>query len=100
MTIPPLLSTRKMEERPTPRKKREIKRDIIFFPGNFNARSFSHFLTFQVLVAQIGNVLGLKDVDRGIDDYRSTASLSYDEFRFYLSKEVSRHFPCYFYLTR
>ena len=44
---------------------------------------------FQVLVAQIGNVLGLKDVDSGIDDFRSTNSLSFDQFRFYLCKEVS-----------
>ncbi len=49
---------------------------------------FIFAVIFQVLVAQIGNVLGLSDVDNGLDDYRSTSSLTYDQFRFYLSKEV------------
>ncbi len=43
----------------------------------------------QTLIAQIGNVLDLQDVDNGLDDYRSTPSLSFDQFRFYLFKEAS-----------
>jgi len=42
-----------------------------------------------VLTAQIGNVLELEDVDKGLDDFRSTQSLSFDQYRFYLSKEVN-----------
>jgi hypothetical protein len=43
----------------------------------------------QSLTAQIGAVVDLADVDKGLDDYRSTNSLSYDQYRYYLFKEVS-----------
>jgi hypothetical protein len=37
----------------------------------------------------LGTILELEDVDRGLDDYRSTNSLSFDQYRYYLFKEVS-----------
>ena len=46
------------------------------------------FCVFQTLTAQIGNVLDLQDVDKGIDDYRSTPNLTFDQYRYYLFKEV------------
>jgi hypothetical protein len=49
---------------------------------------FQHF--FQTLTAEIGNVLELKDVDKGIDDYKSTPHLTFDQYRYYLSKEVRK----------
>ncbi len=49
-----------------------------------------HF--FQALTAEIGSVLELKDVDKGIDDYRSTPHLTFDQYRYYLSKEESNFF--------
>jgi len=47
----------------------------------------------KTLTAEIGNVLELKDVDKGIDDYRSTPHLTFDQYRYYLSKEVFSALP-------
>ena len=45
-------------------------------------------ISFQTLIAQIGQALDLEDVDNGLDDYRSTNTLTFEQFRFYLFKEV------------
>ena len=61
-----------------------------------NADSYILLITkwfsLQTLTAEIGNVLELKDVDKGIDDYRSTPHLTFDQYRYYLSKEVNISF--------
>lgn len=43
---------------------------------------------FQTLTSQIGKIVELEDVDKGIDDYRSTQSLTFEQYRYYLFKEV------------
>ena len=45
-------------------------------------------LHFQTLTSQIGKILELEDVDNGIDDYRSTTFLTFEQYRYYLFKEV------------
>ena len=52
----------------------------------------TEWFSLQTLTAEIGNVLELKDVDKGIDDYRSTPHLTFDQYRYYLSKEVNISF--------
>lgn len=47
----------------------------------------------KTFTALIGNVLDLKDVDNGIDDYRSTAYLTFEQYRYYLFKEVFSALP-------
>jgi hypothetical protein len=44
---------------------------------------------FQTLTSQIGKIVELEDVDKGLDDYRSTTYLTFEQFRYYLFKEVS-----------
>ena len=66
-----------------------IKRDIIWLCYLFPCYYIS-FL-FQALTAQIGNVLELKDVEKGIDDYLSTPHLTFDQYRYYLFKEVETY---------
>ena len=51
-----------------------------------NVCLFSIF--FQNLTLQIGKVLELEDVDNGLDDYRSTSNLTFEQYRYYLFKEV------------
>ena len=43
---------------------------------------------FQTLTSQIGKIVELEDVDKGIDDYRSKQSLTFEQYRYYLFKEV------------
>ncbi len=38
-------------------------------------------------------MLELEDVDNGLDDYRSTNNLSFDQYRYYLFKEVFSALP-------
>ena len=40
------------------------------------------------MTLQIGKVLELEDVDNGLDDYRSTSNLTFEQYRYYLFKEV------------
>ena len=49
----------------------------------------THCFLFQSLTAQIGTVLEIQNVENGIDEYRSTAYLTFDQYRYYLFKEVS-----------
>ena len=40
------------------------------------------------MTLHIGKVLELEDVDNGLDDYRSTSNLTFEQYRYYLFKEV------------
>ena len=44
---------------------------------------------FQGLTADIGKILELDEVDKGLDDYRSTSYLTFEQYRYYMFKEVS-----------
>jgi switch-associated protein 70 len=46
------------------------------------------FVSCQVLTANIAVILDLYGVEKGLDHYRSTASLSFEHFKQYLTKEV------------
>jgi hypothetical protein len=47
----------------------------------------------QTLTAEIGKILELQDVDNGLDDYRSTTYLTFEQYRYYLFKEVFSALP-------
>lgn len=47
----------------------------------------------QVLTANIGTLLDLYGVEKGLDHYRSTNSLNFDHFKYYLLHEVFSNFP-------
>ena len=67
----------------------EIDRyDKTFLLISIRVSPFYFLIFFQTLTSEIGTVLELKDVDKGIDDYRSTPHLTFDQYRYYLSKEV------------
>ena len=51
------------------------------------------FFFLQLLTAEIGKILDLQDVDKGLDDYRSTSFLSFEQYRYYLFKEVFSALP-------
>lgn len=44
--------------------------------------------SFQVLTANLATLLDLYGVEKGLDHYRSTPTLSFQHFRFYLAQEV------------
>ena len=73
-----------------PKKIDTFDKNLSFKIAAWIVVSWLHFLLFffQTLTAEIGSVLELKDVDKGIDDYRSTPHLTFDQYRYYLSKEV------------
>lgn len=48
---------------------------------------------FQTLTSQIGTALDLEHVEYGLEDYRSTNNLSFDQYRYYLFKEVFSALP-------
>lgn len=48
---------------------------------------------FQVLTANIGTLLDLYGVEKGLDHFRSSQELSFDEFRYYLQHEVFTSLP-------
>ena len=48
---------------------------------------------FQNFTSDIGKILELQDVENGLDDYRSTAYLSFEQYRYYLFKEVFSALP-------
>ena len=54
---------------------------------------FLSFFYFQLLTAEIGKILDLQDVDKGLDDYRSTSYLNFEQYRYYLFKEVFSALP-------
>jgi len=45
------------------------------------------------LTADIGKILELDDVDKGLDDYRSTSYLTFEQYRYYMFKEVFSALP-------
>lgn len=47
----------------------------------------------KLLTAEIGKILDLQDVDKGLDDYRSTSYLNFEQYRYYLFKEVFSALP-------
>ena len=53
---------------------------------------FSPFI-FQNFTSDIGKILELQDVENGLDDYRSTSYLSFEQYRYYLFKEVFSALP-------
>jgi len=63
--------------------------DYLALEGDGTAQKFK----LKTLTSEIGTVLELKDVDKGIDDYRSTPHLTFDQYRYYLSKEVFSALP-------
>lgn len=52
------------------------------------------FQRSQVLTANIGTLMDLYGVEKGLDDYRSTQSLTFDQFLYYLQREVSLTIYC------
>jgi len=47
----------------------------------------------KLLTDEIGKILDLQDVDKGLDDYRSTSYLTFEQYRYYLFKEVFSALP-------
>ncbi|KAK4873844.1 hypothetical protein RN001_013204 [Aquatica leii] len=47
----------------------------------------------KVLTANIGTLLDLYGVEKGLDHYRSTSSLNFDHFKYYLQREVFSSLP-------
>lgn len=50
-------------------------------------------LHFKVLTANIGTLLDLYGVERGLEHFRSTPTLNFDQFKYYLQKEVFSSLP-------
>jgi switch-associated protein 70 len=44
----------------------------------------------QVLTANIGTLLELYGVEKGLEHYRSTPNINFDHFLYYLTKEVNK----------
>jgi hypothetical protein len=42
----------------------------------------------QVLTANIGTLLDVYGVEKGLEDFRSTSSLNFEHYKYYLQKEV------------
>ncbi|XP_060521905.1 switch-associated protein 70-like [Cylas formicarius] len=53
----------------------------------------------KVLTANIGTLLDLYGVERGLEHFRSTTSLHFDQFKYYLQKEVFSSLPNKLHLT-
>lgn len=51
------------------------------------------YILLQVLTANIGTLLDLYGVEKGLDHFKSTQELSFDEFRYYLQHEVFSSLP-------
>ncbi|KAF5293693.1 hypothetical protein FQA39_LY03178 [Lamprigera yunnana] len=47
----------------------------------------------KVLTANIGTLLDVYGVEKGLDHYRSTATLNFDQFKYYLQREVFSSLP-------
>ncbi|XP_034831889.1 differentially expressed in FDCP 6-like [Maniola hyperantus] len=52
-----------------------------------------HKSKLKVLTANIGTLLDLYGVEKGLDHYRSSQELTFDEFRYYLQHEVFSALP-------
>ncbi|XP_050350687.1 differentially expressed in FDCP 6-like [Nymphalis io] len=52
-----------------------------------------HKSKLKVLTANIGTLLDLYGVEKGLDHYRSSQELTFDEFRYYLQHEVFSSLP-------
>ncbi|XP_026271373.1 differentially expressed in FDCP 6-like [Frankliniella occidentalis] len=53
----------------------------------------------KVLTANIGTLLDLYGVEKGLEHYRSTSDLNFEHFKYYLQKEVFSSLPDNFTLT-
>lgn len=62
-------------------------------PSNSTHTSNIFFLSFQVLTANIGTLLDLYGVEKGLDHFKSSQELTFDEFRYYLQHEVFSSLP-------
>lgn len=47
----------------------------------------------QVLTANIGTLLDLYGIERGLEHFRSTSTLNFDQYKYYLQKEVFSSLP-------
>lgn len=47
----------------------------------------------KVLTSSLGNILDVCGVEKGLDDYRSTSNLTFEQYRYYLLKEVFSALP-------
>ncbi|RZB39600.1 switch-associated protein 70 [Asbolus verrucosus] len=54
---------------------------------------FVHKSKLKVLTANIGTLLDLYGVERGLEHFRSTPTLNFDQFKYYLQKEVFSSLP-------
>ncbi|XP_057665231.1 switch-associated protein 70-like [Diorhabda carinulata] len=54
---------------------------------------FVHKSKLKVLTANIGTLLDLYGVERGLEHFRSTSVLNFDQFKYYLQKEVFASLP-------
>ncbi|CAH1109939.1 unnamed protein product [Psylliodes chrysocephalus] len=52
-----------------------------------------HKSKLKVLTANIGTLLDLYGVERGLEHFRSTSALNFDQFKYYLQKEVFSSLP-------
>ncbi|CAH1282304.1 unnamed protein product [Diabrotica balteata] len=52
-----------------------------------------HKSKLKVLTANIGTLLDLYGVERGLEHFRSTSVLNFDQFKYYLQKEVFSSLP-------
>ncbi|CAG9857082.1 unnamed protein product [Phyllotreta striolata] len=52
-----------------------------------------HKSKLKVLTANIGTLLDLYGVERGLEHFRSTSTLNFDQFKYYLQKEVFSSLP-------
>lgn len=53
----------------------------------------SIFFHSQVLTANIGTLLDLYGIERGLEHFRSTSILNFDQYKYYLQKEVFSSLP-------
>jgi len=47
----------------------------------------------KVLTANLGHILEVKGTEQGLDDFRGTPTLTFDQYRFYLQTEVFSALP-------
>ncbi|CAH1376867.1 hypothetical protein MTP99_018273 [Tenebrio molitor] len=54
---------------------------------------YVHKSKLKVLTANVGTLLDLYGVERGLEHFRSTSTLNFDQFKYYLQKEVFSSLP-------
>ena len=47
----------------------------------------------QVLTANLGHILDVKGTEQGLTDFRGTQTLTFDQFRYYVTTEVFSALP-------